>query len=66
MLQTNKKIVRLIYHSTKPLVLIFEDITKFGYTMNEDFFGLENTVKVVEKLAKFHALSFYINDNVSI
>uniref|UniRef100_A0A1L8DYK0 Putative ecdysteroid kinase n=1 Tax=Nyssomyia neivai TaxID=330878 RepID=A0A1L8DYK0_9DIPT len=54
---------RLIYHSTDPLILIFDDITKYGYEMTEGFFDFANTTKIVKKLAKFHALSFYMNDN---
>ncbi|XP_055695949.1 uncharacterized protein LOC129797409 [Lutzomyia longipalpis] len=54
---------RLLFHSTDPFVLIFEDITKFGYEMHAGFLDFDNTVKVALKLAKFHALSFYMNDN---
>uniref|UniRef100_A0A1L8DYI8 Putative ecdysteroid kinase n=1 Tax=Nyssomyia neivai TaxID=330878 RepID=A0A1L8DYI8_9DIPT len=54
---------RLLYHSKSPFILIFEDITKFGYEMHQGFLGFDNTVKIAKKLAKFHALSFYINDN---
>ncbi|XP_055706837.1 uncharacterized protein LOC129803959 [Phlebotomus papatasi] len=54
---------RMLYHNTDPLVLIFEDISKFGYEMNNGFLDFDNTEKVVKKLAKFHALSFYMNDN---
>uniref|UniRef100_A0A7G3AJI2 Putative ecdysteroid kinase n=2 Tax=Lutzomyia longipalpis TaxID=7200 RepID=A0A7G3AJI2_LUTLO len=54
---------RLIYHSSDPVVLIFEDISKFGYEMQYDFYNFENTMKIVKKLAKYHALSFFMNDN---
>uniref|UniRef100_A0A1B0C8D6 CHK kinase-like domain-containing protein n=1 Tax=Lutzomyia longipalpis TaxID=7200 RepID=A0A1B0C8D6_LUTLO len=57
---------RLLFHSTDPFVLIFEDITKFGYEMHAGFLDFDNTVKVALKLAKFHALSFYMNDNTNI
>uniref|UniRef100_A0A1L8DYJ0 Putative ecdysteroid kinase n=1 Tax=Nyssomyia neivai TaxID=330878 RepID=A0A1L8DYJ0_9DIPT len=54
---------RLIYHNAEPPVVIFEDISKAGFSMHADLFNFENTVKILKKLAKFHALSFYINDN---
>ncbi|XP_055696334.1 uncharacterized protein LOC129797607 [Lutzomyia longipalpis] len=54
---------RLIYHSTDPPTLIFEDITKLGYEMHNGFFDFTNTVLIIKKLAKFHAVSFYMNDN---
>ncbi|XP_055706899.1 uncharacterized protein LOC129803990 [Phlebotomus papatasi] len=54
---------RLIYHNTDPDILIFEDITKLGYEMNNGFYDFHSTIKVVKKLAKFHALSIYIDDN---
>ncbi|XP_055706875.1 uncharacterized protein LOC129803985 [Phlebotomus papatasi] len=53
----------LVYHSMEPPTLIFDDITKFGYEMHYTFFDFDNTVKVLKKLAKFHALSYYMNDN---
>uniref|UniRef100_A0A1B0C983 Putative ecdysteroid kinase n=1 Tax=Lutzomyia longipalpis TaxID=7200 RepID=A0A1B0C983_LUTLO len=37
---------RLIYHSSDPVVLIFEDISKFGYEMQYDFYNFENTMKI--------------------
>ncbi|XP_055693498.1 uncharacterized protein LOC129795947 [Lutzomyia longipalpis] len=54
---------RFLYHSMDPLVLIFEDITTFGYEMHTELCNFENTAKVAKKLAKFHALSFYMHDN---
>ncbi|XP_055678330.1 uncharacterized protein LOC129787056 [Lutzomyia longipalpis] len=54
---------RLLYHSKDPMILIFEDITMFGYEMYTEFLDFENTAKIAKKLAKFHALSFYMHDN---
>ncbi|GAB0088787.1 hypothetical protein DMENIID0001_032510 [Sergentomyia squamirostris] len=54
---------RLLYHGTDPPILIFEDITKFGYEMHNGFLNFDQTVHVAKKLSKYHALSFYINDN---
>ncbi|XP_059621215.1 uncharacterized protein LOC132264897 [Phlebotomus argentipes] len=54
---------RMLYYSTDPLIIIFEDISKFGYEMHQGFLDFDNAIKIVKKLAKFHALSFYINDN---
>ncbi|XP_055687411.1 uncharacterized protein LOC129792405 [Lutzomyia longipalpis] len=54
---------KIIYYCEDPPVLIFEDISKIGFTMSPDLFDFENTIKIVKKLAKFHALSFYMNDN---
>ncbi|GAB0088783.1 hypothetical protein DMENIID0001_032470 [Sergentomyia squamirostris] len=53
----------LLYHSLEPPILIFEDITQRGYKMHQDLLDFDKTVRVVKKLAKFHALSYYINDN---
>ncbi|GAB0088785.1 hypothetical protein DMENIID0001_032490 [Sergentomyia squamirostris] len=54
---------RLVYHSTDPVVMIFDDITKYKYEMHTEFFDFDNVIKITKKLAKFHALSYYINDN---
>uniref|UniRef100_A0A1L8DZE5 Putative ecdysteroid kinase n=1 Tax=Nyssomyia neivai TaxID=330878 RepID=A0A1L8DZE5_9DIPT len=54
---------RLLYYSTKPQLLVLEDVRKFGYGMHYKFFDFDNTVKILKKLAKFHALSYYMNDN---
>ncbi|XP_059621219.1 uncharacterized protein LOC132264900 [Phlebotomus argentipes] len=54
---------KLVYCGTEPPTLIFEDITKHGYAMHNGFYDFENAMKVVKKLAKFHALSYYMNDN---
>ncbi|XP_059621270.1 uncharacterized protein LOC132264938 [Phlebotomus argentipes] len=53
---------KLIYHSTNPAIIILDDLTKYGYEIHDGFFDFDNTVKVVKKLAKFHALSYFIND----
>ncbi|GAB0087172.1 LOC111597534 [Sergentomyia squamirostris] len=54
---------KMIYHSKEPPIIIFEDITKYGYVMHDGLFDFDNTIKIVKKLAKFHAVSFYMNDN---
>ncbi|GAB0094310.1 LOC111597534 [Sergentomyia squamirostris] len=55
---------RCVYYSTDPVTIIFDDITKYGYEMyNDGFFGFDNVIKIVKKLAKYHALSYYMNDN---
>uniref|UniRef100_A0A1B0C982 CHK kinase-like domain-containing protein n=1 Tax=Lutzomyia longipalpis TaxID=7200 RepID=A0A1B0C982_LUTLO len=54
---------RIIYHCDVPSILIFEDISKIGYQMHDDFFDFNNTIKIIKKLAKFHALSFFMNEN---
>ncbi|XP_059621218.1 uncharacterized protein LOC132264899 isoform X2 [Phlebotomus argentipes] len=54
---------RILYYSRELPIIIFEDITKQGYEMNQEFWDFDNTIKILKKLAKFHALSFYMNDN---
>uniref|UniRef100_A0A1L8DYM0 Putative ecdysteroid kinase n=1 Tax=Nyssomyia neivai TaxID=330878 RepID=A0A1L8DYM0_9DIPT len=54
---------KLIYYSKEPVIIVFEDITQFGYEMHQGFLDFDNTAKIAKKLAKFHALSFYMHDN---
>ncbi|GAB0088786.1 LOC111597534 [Sergentomyia squamirostris] len=53
----------LIYCNRDPPILAFEDITSRGYVMHEPLFDFDNTIKITKKLAKFHALSYYMNDD---
>ncbi|XP_055696322.1 uncharacterized protein LOC129797599 [Lutzomyia longipalpis] len=51
---------KMIYHHINPDIIILEDIASKGYVMRHKPMNLENTKKVAERLAKFHALSFYL------
>uniref|UniRef100_A0A1B0C8X4 Putative ecdysteroid kinase n=1 Tax=Lutzomyia longipalpis TaxID=7200 RepID=A0A1B0C8X4_LUTLO len=55
----------LIYHSSNPPVIILEDISQKGFKMYGKLFDFEDVTKIVKKMAKFHALSMYINENKS-
>ncbi|GAB0088784.1 LOC111597534 [Sergentomyia squamirostris] len=61
---TDEMAPKCIYHSDDPVIIIFDDITKYGYEMHDEgFFDFDNAIKIVKKLAKYHALSYYMNDN---
>lgn len=47
----------------KPKILILADIGPENFVPRKDGQNLEITQKVFLKLAKFHALSYYMNDN---
>lgn len=48
---------RLVYSNFKPFVLIFDDLTVEKYEVVHDPLDYDQTGKIVEKIAKFHALS---------
>ncbi|XP_059621224.1 uncharacterized protein LOC132264905 [Phlebotomus argentipes] len=50
----------MIYYSNNPEIIIIEDIAPKGFVMRHKPMNFENTKKVIEKLAKFHALSYYM------
>lgn len=55
---------RMIFFSLEPKILILRDISVDQYVMEKSPVNLETTQKVMEKLAKFHALSYFLlNDN---
>ncbi|XP_070504153.1 uncharacterized protein [Chironomus tepperi] len=60
---------RLVYQTMTPKpVIILEDVTSSGYdtafkTMHDDF---EISKRIVRRLAKFHAASFYLQDEQKI
>ncbi|XP_059620761.1 uncharacterized protein LOC132264538 [Phlebotomus argentipes] len=52
----------IIYHGLNPDFVIFEDIAKYGYVAKHDALNYDSTVQVITKLAKLHALSYYIQN----
>uniref|UniRef100_A0A1L8DZ13 Putative ecdysteroid kinase n=1 Tax=Nyssomyia neivai TaxID=330878 RepID=A0A1L8DZ13_9DIPT len=50
----------MIYYHNDPEIIIFEDIAPKGYVMRHKAMNFENTKKLILKLAKFHAASFYM------
>ncbi|GAB0088789.1 uncharacterized protein DMENIID0001_032530 [Sergentomyia squamirostris] len=52
----------LIHHSLNPDIVIFEDISKYGYVMRYKGLDYEGALKVITKLATFHSLSYYIQN----
>lgn len=47
----------------EPKIIILEDITPDEFVMEKGPQSYDTVLKVLKKLAKFHALSFYMNDN---
>ncbi|GAB0087171.1 LOC111597534 [Sergentomyia squamirostris] len=54
---------KIVYFGKDPVVIILEDVTMSGYSMDPGLQNFDNTIKILKKLAKFHAISFYMNDN---
>uniref|UniRef100_A0A1L8DYJ5 Putative ecdysteroid kinase n=1 Tax=Nyssomyia neivai TaxID=330878 RepID=A0A1L8DYJ5_9DIPT len=54
---------RLIFCSRDPKVLILDNLSDRSFEMHMNLHNFQSTVQVVKKLAKFHALSLYINEN---
>uniref|UniRef100_A0A1L8DYJ3 Putative ecdysteroid kinase n=1 Tax=Nyssomyia neivai TaxID=330878 RepID=A0A1L8DYJ3_9DIPT len=52
----------LIHHGLNPDIVIFEDISKYGYTARHEPLSYEDTHQLFVKLAKLHALSYYIQN----
>lgn len=52
----------IIHSGFNPDYVIFEDISKYGYIAKHDALDYNNTLKVITKLAKIHALSYYIQN----
>jgi Ecdysteroid kinase-like family len=54
--------LRLVYQALEPRpVLIFEDLTKLGYTVPKDPYSFEPAKIIYSKLAAIHATSFYLH-----
>lgn len=52
-----------MYHSTNPLVLVFNDLTQNNFQMIHQPLDMEQIRVVVEKIAKYHALSMVIAES---
>lgn len=50
----------MVFSSENPKVVVFEDVSP-EFTMSPEPMGLEPMKKVMKKLAKYHALSFYMH-----
>lgn len=56
---------RLIYYATEPyMVIVFEDLSKYGYKMTPTLLNFEQAKPAYAKLAQFHATSIFMNDEV--
>uniref|UniRef100_A0A1B0C979 Putative ecdysteroid kinase n=1 Tax=Lutzomyia longipalpis TaxID=7200 RepID=A0A1B0C979_LUTLO len=53
----------LIYHNEERKILILEDITRNGFEEHRGFLDFDDVMKIIDHLASFHALSYYIYDN---
>ncbi|GAB0099530.1 uncharacterized protein DMENIID0001_154050 [Sergentomyia squamirostris] len=52
------------YHSSEqPVVLVLKDLSLKGYFLNIKKFTLKDSKKLLEKIAKMHALSYYMAEN---
>lgn len=47
-------------------MLVFEDMTMHGYGLSSGTLNLDGTMFVAAKLAKFHATSFYMGNDVRL
>lgn len=57
----------LLYSSTIPNpILVLEDLNSLGYKVAKSFLNLPRTLKVVEKLAKFHAGSVILQETGAV
>lgn len=54
---------RLVYSSDTPAVLIFDDLTQSNYQMHYTPLTMDQMGLVIEKLAKYHALSMVIAES---
>lgn len=50
----------MIYFSLEPKIIILQDISPDQYVMEKAAVNLDTTTKVLQKLAKFHALSYFM------
>lgn len=56
---------RLIYQSTEPAVIVLEDLSVAGFTtLRASPDDYETSKLIFERLAVFHAASFYLLENV--
>ena len=51
---------RMIYCSKDPLVLVFDDLTQYNYAMQYEVLKLNEIDVILEKIAKYHALSMVL------
>lgn len=47
----------------EPKIIILEDISTDQYVMEKSPCGFDTVTKVLQKLGKFHALSYFMNDS---
>lgn len=53
----------MIYSSLEPKIIILQDISLDQFLMEKGPQNFDTVSKVLKKLAKFHALSYFLNDN---
>lgn len=56
----------MVYYSHDPAVIVFDDLGKDNYEMIYKPFNFDELQLVIEKLAKFHALSLVLEEQVSV
>lgn len=57
----------LLYHASDPSpVMVFDDLVDQGYGMYGKLLDLQPALLTYQRLAKFHATSLFMNENVSI
>ncbi|GAB0087170.1 LOC111597534 [Sergentomyia squamirostris] len=54
---------KIVYCCDDPAVIILDDVTMSGYSMDNHLQNFDDTMTILKMLAKFHAISFYMNDN---
>lgn len=63
--EINLLYVRLLYYSSEPnQVIVLEDICEKGYYTLPHTLDVSKATKAVEKLARFHAASYYLYHDV--
>lgn len=59
-------LARCVYTSEDPQVLIFDDLTQQNYGMVYDSLDVERIQLIVDKIAKYHALSKVLAEKVKM
>lgn len=52
----------LVHYCAEPKILIFKDLCKEGFDMARDLVPFEQTSLIAKKIAKFHALSYFLKE----
>lgn len=54
----------MVYHAFEPPVIVFDDLKMLNYEMVYDGLDCEDIQVMIDKIAKYHALSMILLDKV--